>query len=178
MRDACYQEGPWEWLVSDNPETDTITIKPETASHVAAQSSWAPWPCCPLPRLPFLTKSPTLSVHVSSDHSFLSVRQEPTLRPWKRFPFLQQTVWWRTQGRKVTGIWGHWVISVSLQECHRHIHFTASKMPLRPHLSELKELERRGIFHGALAPHELLLLLISLQASAVGNGQFLLFGKI
>ena len=27
---------------------------------------------------------------VSTDYSFLSVRQEPTLGPWKRFPFLQQ----------------------------------------------------------------------------------------
>ena len=34
-----------EWLAKDNPETNPITIKPETASH-AAEQSWVPLPYC------------------------------------------------------------------------------------------------------------------------------------
>ena len=30
-----HQEGQSEWLAEDNPETNLITIKPETESHVA-----------------------------------------------------------------------------------------------------------------------------------------------
>ena len=30
--------------VRDNPERDPITVKPETASHVAEQSAWVPLP--------------------------------------------------------------------------------------------------------------------------------------
>ena len=33
---------------------------------------------------------PFLSTCVSSDNSFLSVRQEPSFKPWKGYPFLQQ----------------------------------------------------------------------------------------
>ena len=68
-----------QWLAKDNPETNPITIKPETASHVREQFSWVPLPyCCP-PGCPFPIKSLALSAHVSSDYSFLSVRQETSL---------------------------------------------------------------------------------------------------
>ena len=54
-----------EWLAKDNPETSPITIKPETASHVAELFSWVPLPyCCP-PGCPFPVKSLALSAHVS-----------------------------------------------------------------------------------------------------------------
>ena len=55
-----------EWLAKDNPETNPITIKPETASHVAEQFSWVPLlPYCSSPGSPFPIKSLALSVHVS-----------------------------------------------------------------------------------------------------------------
>ena len=41
-----------EWLAKDNPETNPITIKPKTASHVAELFSWAPLPYCSLPGCP------------------------------------------------------------------------------------------------------------------------------
>ena len=76
-----------EWLAKDDPETNLITIKPETASHVT--SSGFPYPDA-LCRLPFPNKlSSFLSTCVSSDNSFPSVRQEPGFRPWKGSSFLQ-----------------------------------------------------------------------------------------
>ena len=78
-----------EWLARDNLESNPITIKPETTSHTTEQFSWVPLLCCSLPEYPFPMKSLAFSAHVSSDNSFLSVRQEPTLGPWKRSLFLQ-----------------------------------------------------------------------------------------
>ena len=37
-----------EWLARDNPQTNPITIKPRTMSHVAEQFSWVPLPSCSL----------------------------------------------------------------------------------------------------------------------------------
>ena len=48
-------------------------------SHVAKQFSWFPLPCCSPPGCLLPIKSLALSAHVSSDNSFLSVRQEPIL---------------------------------------------------------------------------------------------------
>ena len=76
-------------MTRDDLETNPITIKPETVSHVAEQF-WVHLLCCSLPRRPFPIKSLALSARVSLDNSFLSVRQEPTLGPWKESPFLQQ----------------------------------------------------------------------------------------
>ena len=42
-----------EWLARDNPETNPITIKPETASRMAEQFSWFPLPSCSPPGSPF-----------------------------------------------------------------------------------------------------------------------------
>ena len=55
-------------------------------SHVAEKFSQLPSPSCPPPRQPFPIKPLALTAHVSSDNSFPSVRQEPTLRPWKGSP--------------------------------------------------------------------------------------------
>ena len=44
-----------DWL--QNPETNPITIKPETLSHVAEQFSWVPLPSCSLPGRPYPIKS-------------------------------------------------------------------------------------------------------------------------
>ena len=54
-----------EWLAKDNPETNPITIKPETASHVAEQFSWVPLLSCSPPGCLFPLKSLALSAHVS-----------------------------------------------------------------------------------------------------------------
>ena len=78
-----------EGLAKDNPETNPITIKLETASF-AEQFSWVPLPYYSLPGCPFPIKSYCfVNTCVSSDNSFPSVRQEPTLGPWKRSLFLQ-----------------------------------------------------------------------------------------
>ena len=80
-----------ELLAKDNRETNPITIKPETASHVTELFSWVLLPYCFPPGCPFPNKiSCFVSPCVSSDNSFLSVRQKPSFRPWKESPFLQQ----------------------------------------------------------------------------------------
>ena len=80
-----------EWLAKDNWETNPITIKPETESHVTEQLSWVPLPYCSPSWYPFPIKSLALSAHVSLENSFPSVRQEPTFGPWKGSAFLQHT---------------------------------------------------------------------------------------
>ena len=52
-----------DWL--KNLETNPITIKPKTASHVAELFSWVPLPCCSPLGCPFPIKSLTLSADVS-----------------------------------------------------------------------------------------------------------------
>ena len=53
-----------EWLGKDNPETNPITIKPETASHLTELFSWVLLPYCFPPGCPFPLKSLALSAHV------------------------------------------------------------------------------------------------------------------
>ena len=74
-------------MVKDNLETNAITTKP---SHVTELFSWVSLPnCSPL----FPNKiSCFVSTCVSSDNSFPSVRQEPSLGPWKGSPFLQKSI--------------------------------------------------------------------------------------
>ena len=52
-------------MTKDNPETNSINTKPETASHVAEQFSWVPLPYCSPPGFPFPIKSLAMSAHVS-----------------------------------------------------------------------------------------------------------------
>ena len=54
-----------EWLAKDNPDINPITIKPETASHVAELFSWVLLPYCSPPGCPFPIKSLALWAHVS-----------------------------------------------------------------------------------------------------------------
>ena len=54
-----------EWLAKDNRETNRITIKPKTASHVTELFSWVPLPYCSLPGCPLPIKSLALPAHVS-----------------------------------------------------------------------------------------------------------------
>ena len=55
------------WLTRDNLETNRITIKPETVSHVAKHFS-----CCSLPGDHFPIKSLAVQAQVSLDNSFPS----------------------------------------------------------------------------------------------------------
>ena len=52
-------------LARDNPETNPITLKPETVSLMAEQFSWIPLPWCSLPGCFFPIKSFSLSARVS-----------------------------------------------------------------------------------------------------------------
>ena len=79
-----------ERLAKSHLETNRITIKPETASHTAEQSSWV-LTLLLSTQVSFPNKiSCFVRTCVSSDNSFLSVRQEPSLGPWKGSLFLQQ----------------------------------------------------------------------------------------
>ena len=73
---------------NDWPETNPIATKPETASHMAEAVLLGPLALLPSTWHSFPIKSPALPAHVSSDSSFLRVRQELTLGPWKGSPFL------------------------------------------------------------------------------------------
>ena len=92
LSDACAlrKDPNSEWLARDKPETNPMTIKPETVSHVAEKFSLFPLPSCPPPQQPFPIKSLAWTALLYLDNSFLSVRQEPTLKPWKGSPFLHQ----------------------------------------------------------------------------------------
>ena len=62
----CHQERLCIGMIGkDHRETNPITVKPETASHVAEQFSWVPLPYCSPPGCPFPIKSLALSAHVS-----------------------------------------------------------------------------------------------------------------
>ena len=65
LNKACItrKDSESEWLAKDNPETNPITIKPETASHVTEQFSWVPY--CSPPGCLFPIKALALSAHVS-----------------------------------------------------------------------------------------------------------------
>ena len=82
-----------EWLAKDNPETNPITIKPRLWAMWESSSPGFPYFLLST-RVPFPNKiSCFVSTWVSSDSSFPSVRQEPSFRPWKGSPFLQQDHW-------------------------------------------------------------------------------------
>ena len=95
-----------EWLAKDNPETNPITIKPETVSSVAELFSWVSLPYCSPPRYPFPIKSLALPAHVSPRR----VRQEPSFGPWKGSSFLQQKDGWvqleEKKGKEQSKEWG------------------------------------------------------------------------
>ena len=76
-----------EWLARDNLETNPTPIKPETASHVAKQSSWIPLPSCSPPGCPFPIMSPALSARVSPwTIHFWMLDKSPLLGPGRGLP--------------------------------------------------------------------------------------------
>ena len=83
------KESESEWLDKDNPETNPITIKPRVQPCVRAVllSSLA---LLLSTQAPFPNKiSCFVCTCISFYNSFLSVREEPSFRPWKGSPFLQ-----------------------------------------------------------------------------------------
>ena len=92
LSDACAprKDPNSEWLERDKPETNPMTINPETVSHVAEQFSPFPSSSCPPPRQPFPMQSLALTALLTTDNSFPSVRQESILKPWKGSSFLHQ----------------------------------------------------------------------------------------
>ena len=101
LREACTTRKDPEWDQTwakqadwPDPETNPITIKPDTLNMWQSSSPGLPYlPAgVPLPNKVFCC----VYTCVSSDNSFLSVRQKPTLRPWNGFPFLQHNYhFWR-----------------------------------------------------------------------------------
>ena len=62
---ATRKDSELEWLAKDHPETNPITIKPETVSHEAELFSWVLLLYCSPPGCPFPIKSLALSARVS-----------------------------------------------------------------------------------------------------------------
>ena len=76
-----------EWLAKDNLETNPITIKHKTVSHVAEQFSWVPLPYCSPLRCPFPVKPLALSAHVSPQTiHFWVLDKSPVLGPGRDPP--------------------------------------------------------------------------------------------
>ena len=94
LSDACTtrKDSELEWWPKGHPETNPITIKPETASHAAELFSWVPLPYCSPPGCPFPIKSLALSAHVSPPtihFRMLDKSPGPSFGPWKGSSFLQ-----------------------------------------------------------------------------------------
>ena len=82
-----------EWLAKENLETNPITIKPKTASHVTELFTWVPLPYCSPPRCPFLIKSLVLSVRVSPwTIHFRGLDKSPVSGPGRGPPSCNRTV--------------------------------------------------------------------------------------
>ena len=76
-----------EWLAKDNLETNPITRKPQTASHVAEKFSWVPLPYCSPPGHTFSIKSLALSAFVSPwTIQFQVLDKSPLLGPGRGSP--------------------------------------------------------------------------------------------
>ena len=74
-------------MAKDNPETNPITIKPETASHVTGLFSWVPLLYCSPPGCPFPIKSLALSAQVSPRTiHFLVLDKSPVWGPGRGPP--------------------------------------------------------------------------------------------
>ena len=107
---ATKKDSESEWLTKESPETNPITIKPETVSHMQSSSPefltllLSAWP-------PLSNKTSCfVSTCVSSDSSFLSVRKGPILGPWKGVP-PPATLWSLNYGQKFSYI--HYIHMVS-----------------------------------------------------------------
>ena len=76
-----------EWLAKDNPETNPVTIRPKTESHMAELFSWVPLPYCSPLGCPFWIKCLALSAHVSPRTiHFWVLDKSPVLGPGRGPP--------------------------------------------------------------------------------------------
>ena len=92
---SLHQQEGVRWLAKDNPETNPITIKPETASHIAELFSWVPLPYCSPPGCPFPIKSLALSAHVSPwTIHFRVLDKNPVLGPGRGLPSCNRYTCW------------------------------------------------------------------------------------
>ena len=80
-----------ERLAKDNLETNPITTKSKSSSHVAEQSSWISLPYCSPPGCPFPIKSLALSAHVSLNSSFPVLDKSPLSGPGRGSPSCNKT---------------------------------------------------------------------------------------
>ena len=83
-------------MAKDNPETNSITIKPKTASHVAELFSWVPLPYCPPSGYPFPIKSLAWTARVSPwTIHFRVLDKSQVLGPERSPPsFNKWRLWW------------------------------------------------------------------------------------
>ena len=80
-----------EWSCRDNLETSNITMKPETANHMAEQSSEFPLPCFSPPTCPFPIKSLAWLAGMSSRTiHFQMLDKSPLSAPRKSLPSCNQ----------------------------------------------------------------------------------------
>ena len=87
---ATMKDPESERLARDNLEINHITVKPETGSHAAEQSSWVPLPCCSPPRRPFPVKSLAFLAYVSPWIIHFQMLTRVHSRALKGSPFLYQ----------------------------------------------------------------------------------------
>ena len=83
---ATMKDPESERLARDNLEINHITVKPETGSHAAEQSSWVPLPCCSPPRRPFPVKSLAFLAYVSPWIIHFQMLDKSTLSGPERVP--------------------------------------------------------------------------------------------
>ena len=84
-----------EWLARDSPETNSITIKPDIASHAAEQFSWVSLSYCSPPGCPFPIKSLALSAHVSPRTiHFRVLDKSPVSGPGRGPPSCNRSTQW------------------------------------------------------------------------------------
>ena len=132
------------------PETNPVTIKPETASLCGTGVLLGFLTLLLSTQVPLPNK---VSCFVSSDNSFPIVRQEPTLRPWKESPFLQQTGLtergWQTQVsssnniRKMTKLDVNVKISFVYQSLFSLLMKSISKCFLSPNILKMSQVLER-----------------------------------
>ena len=90
--------------LKDHQETNPITIKPETASHVAEQLSRVPLPYCSPLGCPFPIKSLALSAHVSPQTIYFRVLDKsPVSGPGRGLPSCNKwRLWWDSSSLRLT----------------------------------------------------------------------------
>ena len=120
-------------MAGDNPETNPITIKPETVSHVAEQFSWVLLPYCSPPGCPFPIKSLALSADVSPRTiHFRVLDKSPVSGPGRGPPSCNKII----KNRRNTHKLQQYKISNVLLLPGNHLgeFFSYSLLPWSPHL--------------------------------------------